>query len=176
MGKVVQRLHCDPTGQGGVAEHGDHMFFAALKVAGGGHSQRSGKGRSGVARPVTVIFTLGPGEETAVSTGLSNGVESIVIATGQKLLHVALMGNIEDQAVLWRIEKIMKGDGQLNHSQVLSEVPAIDRGDRDQSLPYFICESRKILDGYLLQVIGVADVREKGLLGLAAGFLIIHAT
>lgn len=55
-------------------------------------------------RSVGIVGTLASRQEPTQSTGFSDAVEVGMIATGEELVNVALVGGVKDELVLWRSE------------------------------------------------------------------------
>jgi hypothetical protein len=47
----------------------------------------------------------------------------VVLAARQEFVRIGLMAGIEDQRITRRIEYPMKGDGQLDYTEIRAEVP-----------------------------------------------------
>ena len=69
-----------------------------------------------------------------VSKGLSDLLESrqtlqltharhALAATGQDFVRIRLVTDIPHDAIMWRVEDVMQGDGQFDHSQPGAKVP-----------------------------------------------------
>jgi hypothetical protein len=66
-------------------------------------------------------------------------------AAGKNLMDVALMTNVHDEAVSRRIEDTMQSNGQLDHAEIRSQMPAGLGENFDQFIAYFLRELRQIL-------------------------------
>ena len=73
---VVHPLVGQPAGQRAVAHDGDDLVVLALEVARGGHAERGGHRRAGVARAELVVLALAALEEAGDTIGLPQRGES----------------------------------------------------------------------------------------------------
>ena len=110
FGDVVQRLVADPAGKGGVARDADDAFIRAAAVAPHGHAERGAEGGAGVARAVAVVLAFRAQEEAIEALILAHRAEALA-ASGEKFVDVALVGDIEDEFVLGRVEDAVQRDG-----------------------------------------------------------------
>ena len=122
-GDVVQRLEADAVSEGGVAGERDDVFLAAGHVARDGHAKRGGERGARVTGAEAVVLAFGAEHEAVEALGLADGVEA-VFASGEQLVDVALVADVEDEAVAGSIEDVVHGDGQLDHAQVRPDVTA----------------------------------------------------
>ena len=130
-GNVVQRLEADAVGEGGVAGESDDVFFAAGHVARDGHAEGGGERGARVAGAEAVVLAFGAEHEAVEAAGLTDGVEAR-LTSGEQLVDVALVRDVEDEAVSGRVEDVVHGDGQLDHAEVRPDVTAGfgDAGDK----------------------------------------------
>ena len=61
-------------------------------------------------------------------------VSKRVLAAGEQLVDVALVADVEDEAVARRVEDVVHGDGQLDHAEVRPDVTAGLRDAGDEAL------------------------------------------
>ena len=80
-----------------------------------------------------VVLAFGAEHEAVKAAGLTDGVEAI-FAAGEQLVDVALMADIEDEAVARGIEDVVHGEGQLDHAKVRPDVTAGLRDAGDEAL------------------------------------------
>src|ERR1700751_489955 len=91
---------------------------------------------------ITVVFALGPQEKSIQPSILPNRIEPVP-TTGKKLMDIPLMAHVENQLVFWGIENPVQRNCQLYHTQVRTEVPTGLRENRNQFIPYLLCELGK---------------------------------
>ena len=123
------------------------MFFAAFQVACSSHAESRGKSGAGVARAKRIVFALATVKETARAAGLAEFAEGFSIAPGEEFVDVTLVGDVEYELVLWRVENTMKSDGELNDSEIGADMTSRSRGHRDDLIAYFLREGRQLLSG-----------------------------
>jgi hypothetical protein len=158
---VVEGLEGDAAGEGGVAADGDHMLVAAPQVTGGGHAEGGAEGGAGVARAEGVVLALGPVEKAAGAVRLAQLAEEGAVAAGEQLVHVTLVGDVEDELVARRVEDPVEGEGELDDAEVGSHVTALLRGDGDDFVADFLGELRQRLGRQGLEVGGTAEGRKE---------------
>jgi hypothetical protein len=69
------------------------------------------------------MFAFGAEEKTVQTLVLPHGVNAIE-AAGKHLVNVALVTDVEDEPVVRRVENAMKRNGQLDHTEIGSEMTA----------------------------------------------------
>ena len=70
---------------------------------------------------------------------MSNAIE----APGKHLVDVALVADVEDKLVLWRVENAVQRDRQLDHTEIRTEMAAGLREHLDQFIAHFLRELRE---------------------------------
>ena len=70
-----------------------------------------------------------------------------VATTGQDLVWVALVADIPDQTIIWRIKQVVQGDGQLNHAQACAEMTARTGHRLDQVITNLACDFAELMLG-----------------------------
>ena len=133
------------------------MRVLAETVARVGEAHRGGERGARVPGAEGIVRPLLAGEETAQTAGLADTVEGWAVAAGEQLVHVALVGHVEDEAVAGRVEDAMQGDGQLNHAEVRSDVASVAGRDRDEALPDLGGELRQAFGRQGADVVRAAD-------------------
>ena len=172
---VVERLPGHAAGQRTVAHQRHHGAGLALQLqpAGDAGRVRQRGRRVGALHPV--VLGLRAARVAGQATLLPQGREG-VLATGQHLVHVALVTGVEDDGVVRGLEDAMQGDGQLDHAEVGSEVPAgltdlVDQegtdlgGQRGQLVGTQPTEVGRVGDGakqFVRLVLGDAGLRRGG--------------
>ena len=126
----------------------DHVFIRAAQVPPDRHAERRAEGRAGVAGAVAIVLAFGAQQEAIEPVVLAHGFEAVA-AAGEQLVDVALMADVEDELVLWRIEDPMQRDGQFHHAEIRPKVAAHGCGvllgeHADEFVPHFLGELREI--------------------------------
>jgi hypothetical protein len=124
VGDVVKRLVSDPAGEGGVTGDGDDVFPAARLIAGDGHAESRRERGAGVARAVAIVRAFGTQHEAVEASRRADRVEPI-LAAGQQLMHIGLVAYIKEETVVRSAKYAVQRDGELHHSEVGAEMPAI---------------------------------------------------
>ena len=138
-GHVVQRLIADAVGKRRIAGQRNDVLIAAAHVARDSHSQSGAESGSGVACAKAVMLALSAEHKAVQSTGLTDGVKAL-LASGEQLVDVTLVADVEDEAVFRGIEDIVHGDGQLDHAQVGADMSAGLGYTEDQPLTNLLGE------------------------------------
>ena len=97
-----------------------------------------------MAGAVAVVLALRAEQEAVQSAVLAHGVESLP-PSGEKLVDVTLMADVEDEFVLGGVENPVQRDGQFDYAQIRAEMPADGVGivlgeDADEFLADFLGE------------------------------------
>ena len=124
-----------------------------------------------MARSIVVMDAFLTADEAAQSAGLAKGVEVFVVATGEELVDVALMRDVEDEPVLSGVERQVQGDRQFHYAQVRSDVPAICRSDLDNASPQLSSQLIQFVLSELSQVGGALDLVKQGHATFGSGVL-----
>jgi len=82
----------------------------------------------------TQSCSLSPRDGYGQSARGTQSVEAEVAAR-HDLVRIGLVAGIEDQRITRRVEYPMERDGQLDHTEVVAEVPARRRDLVDEELP-----------------------------------------
>ena len=104
VGDIVQGFVGNPAGEGGVSRDGDDMFLAAGLIAGDGHAERRGERRAGVTRAVGIVRAFRAQHEPVQSARSTDGVK-LLLAAGEQLVHIGLVADVEQEAVVRRLER-----------------------------------------------------------------------
>ncbi len=147
---MIMRLVCaatlfsasiaDAVGEGCVAGKSDDVFLAACHVARDGHAEGGGECGAGVAGAEAVVLAFGAEHEAVEAAGLADRVEER-LAPGEQLVDVALVADVEDEAVARRVEDVVHGDGQLDDAEVRPDVTAGLGDAGDEALANFFGQS-----------------------------------
>ena len=100
-------------------------------------------------------------EETAQAARRADTIEVGAITAGEELVHVALVGHVEDEFVLRRTEDAVQRDRELDHAEIGTDVAAVLGGDGDETLADLLGEQRELLRSEGLDVFWPADGREE---------------
>ena len=131
----------------------DDIFVGAALVARGAHAQRGRKRRAGVSRAVAIMLAFRAQREAVQAIGAADGVKSI-FAAGQQLVDIDLMADVPDEFVLGRVEDVMQGDGQFDHAEIRTEMPAVFGQTGDHFLADLFGQFRQLVQRQLLDVGG----------------------
>ncbi len=118
---VVQRLVGDATGQGAVADDGDHASRVSPEPA--GHRQPVGVGerRRGVAVLDEVVGGLGAVGVAGEAAALAQPGE-LLLAAGDQLVHVGLVAGVPHDGVVGRREHAVQCERELDDAEVRAQV------------------------------------------------------
>ena len=108
---------------------------------------------TGVEGVAIALTTLGEARETALAP---DGIYPVV-APGEHLVGVALMPDVEDDAVRGTVENTVERHGELDHAEVRRQMTAVDRDDVDQLTAYLFAELSELLFIERLDVAGGFD-------------------
>ena len=100
----------------------------------------------------TVVFALLPFRKTGESAVLPQGLKTAV-ASGNQLMHIALMADVENQFILRRMKDTVNRQGQLHHTQVGRQMAAVPGHGADQLFPDFLRQGIQFLQRQRLQVL-----------------------
>src|SRR6187401_25973 len=95
-------------------------------------------------RAVAIMFAFGAEEKAIQTLVLPHRVNAIETA-GKHLVNVPLVTDVEDESVLGRVENAMKRNGQLDHTEIGSEMTASLRKDFDELIAHFLRQLGKAL-------------------------------
>jgi hypothetical protein len=73
-------------------------------------------------------------------------------------MGVCLVANIPYNFVVWGIKNIMKGNGEVNHSQTGSQMTCIDRHDIDNEFPQLFAQKKQFIFMELFKIGGRVDL------------------
>ena len=98
-----------------------------------------------------VVFRFVATQKTADAPILFDRRQQIATAR-QNLVRVCLVTNIPDQAIMGRIESVVKRDRELNGTQRRASVPAYARHSLQNILTNFVGDPLKIVDWKLAKI------------------------
>ena len=133
--------------------------------------KRGGQSRAGVAGAEWIVRTFAAIEKSTRAAGLAQSPKKLTATARQQFVHVALMGDVEDKLILWRVEGAMQRDRQLDHAKIRADVAAIFRRDGDQFLPNFLGQLRQLRRRERLDVGGAANRGQQTRRGRGGGFV-----
>src|SRR5207237_4904955 len=132
------------TGEGGAARNHANVFIAAPQISANRHSKSGRQGRAGVPRTVAIVFALRPQEKAVQALVLPHRPDAIEPAR-KHFVDVALMTDVENQSVLWRVENAMERNCQFDDTKIGAEMAASSREHLDQLIANFLRKLGKIL-------------------------------
>ena len=166
LGRVVEPLERDGAAQRPVSDDGDHIARAACavkpahEVAGFREPARQRNRSSGVTEHEHVMLAfLGvrePGhraEQPFVHIGRRT--------PGEHLVHVALVGDVEDDFVKRRIEHAVQGHGRLHHAEIRSDMPAVQLAVAHQRRANLMAQGGQILGIKRFDIGGARNMLQK---------------
>ena len=80
---------------------------------------------------------------------------------GEHLVHVALVGDVEDDFVERRIEHAVQGHSRLHHAEVRADMPAVQFAVPHQRRADFLAQGRQILGIKRFHVGGARNMLQK---------------
>jgi hypothetical protein len=135
-GDVVEGFKADAVGEGGIAGEGDDVLVSAGHIAADGHAEGGAKGGTGVSGAEGIVLAFGAEHEAVEAAGLADGFE-LLLAAGEEFVDVALVADVEDEAVLRRVEDVVHGDGEFDDTEVRADVSASFCDAQNQPLADF---------------------------------------
>ena len=130
---MVQRLEGHACRHAAVADQRDRHVRAALMLHGAGHAERGRNRSARVAGAEGVVRRLGAAQELRDAPFLADARE-VVAASGQQLVRVALVADVEHQLVARRVEDGVDRGDQLDGAEARGQVPARARDVLDDLL------------------------------------------
>ena len=168
VGGVVQRLEGHAGGQCAVADHRHALALLALQTGGDGHAQGRADAGAGMADAEGVVLALAAPWEGGQAVLLAQTAHALA-TTGEDLVRVGLVADVPHQAVIGGVEDVMQGDGQLDHAEAGTEVPAALANAVEQVLAQFVSEGFQVRFGQAAQFVGrvgaVEQRRQRALAG-----------
>src|SRR6266478_5701274 len=82
---------------------------------------------------------------------------------GKYLVDITLVTDVHDKSVAWCVENAMQRDGQFDHAEIRTKMPACLRKDSDQLIAHFLRKLRQILFAQRFDVRGRTDPVEQAL-------------
>ena len=126
-----------------------------------GEADSSRKRRARMASAEDVMQALLAIQEAAQATRRADTIEVGAVAAGEELVHVALVGHVEDEFILRRTKDAVQCDRELDHAEIGPDVAAVLGGDGDETFADLLGEQRELLWSEGLDVFWPADGREE---------------
>src|SRR5690606_3830245 len=83
-------------------------------------------------------------------------------SAGEDFVSVGLVTHIPDQLIIWGVQHIVQGHGELHHTQAGPEMTAVNTDTIDDVLSEFGTELRQLGAAEFFQVVWGIDLRQKG--------------
>src|SRR3990172_1208271 len=156
MSGLVQSLERKPRGDGTVPDHRDHAVVFALDVPRSRHPEGRGDGRARMAHVKVVEGALFPFRKSAHAAELAErggpGAPS-----GEQLVRVRLVPHVPHDTVARRIKGVVEGDGQFDHAEARSKMPAGTGDDIEDLLPELRRKGGEFSRRNFPKIFGIAD-------------------
>ena len=88
--------------------------------------------------------------------------------TGEDLVPVGLVPHVPHQLIVWGVEHVVQGHGELHHAQAGAEVPALHAHHIDDEIAELVAHLLQLVLGQLAQIVWQPDALEQGIMGLFA--------
>ena len=141
FGCPVKAFKCFTTTERPIADDGNHVARLAAQVATFGQATCQADRRGSMADDEMIVLAL-RGLGITRHVVVVRGLEKSFGATCQHFVGIALVGNVEDDFVLWRVKHVVYGDGGLHHAEVGTAVTTM--------AAHFLNEKRAYLHGEFL--------------------------
>ena len=143
-GDIVQGFKTHAAGEGGISRHADDMLVGADLVASGGHAKRGGEGGSGMACPIGIVLTLAAKKKSVESLVLSDRRKSVE-SSGQELVDIALVADIENELVFRCVEHPVQCNREFDHTEIRPQMAAGLGKNANQFLADFLGQAGQLL-------------------------------
>ena len=154
LGTVIEAL---AAAERAVTDDSNHVAVRALEVAAlgqtAGQTDRGGGVTDGEMVVLALVRAAVAGNVVVVLL-----VEKSVLAAGQHLVRVGLVGNIEYKLILRGLEYIVQCDGCLYHAEIRAEMAAVTAQLGQQCIAHFGRKHGHLRNVQLLHVSGNVDV------------------
>jgi len=160
-GNVVHRFKHRTAGEGSVTGDADDVLVTSGEITPSSHAEGGGESGAGVACAVAIVFAFSSEQEAIQAMMLTNGVYAVP-AAGEHLVDVALMRDVEDEAILGRVEDAVQSDGKLHDAEIRPEMAAGLAEGFDECLADFFREFGEFLQRQGFEVGGGVDGRQLG--------------
>ena len=120
---VVQRFECHACRHRAVANHRDDPPPFALALRRDRHAERSRNRRRRMRGAERVVFAFGPARKSGGTAGHPQAAHRFA-ASGQDLVRIRLVADVEHEAVARRVEYVMQCNGQLDRAEVGAQMAA----------------------------------------------------
>ena len=154
---VGEALIGKAAGQSSVADKGADRVILAAQRPRPGHAQRAGDRGGGVAGDAGVVGRLAGLREAGKSAYLPQGIKAVP-PPGEELMGIALVPDVEDDAVPAAVIDAVQRHRQLHGAQIGRQMPAGFRNVLYQFFPQLGAQQRKLLLRQRLDVRGRMDL------------------
>ena len=140
---IVQSLECQTSCQSSVTDEGYSFLSKSLHLCGLGKSQCGRNGGGGMTDPECIIFafgTLGKSADTVLHAVLAESFTT----TGDYLVGIGLVSDVEHELVGRSVEYIVQTDDELHGAEAWSEMSGIDGAAFDHVAADFSTESAQL--------------------------------
>ena len=155
--RVVERLERFAAAERTVANDGNHVVVLTLEVAALGQAAGQTDRGGGVADGEMVVLAF-VRIAVAGNVVVVLRVEKGVLAAGQNLVRIGLVGNVEYKLVLRGLEYIVQCNRRLYHAEIRTEMAAVTAQLGQQCVTHFGRKHGHLLNVQLLHVSGTVDV------------------
>src|SRR6185312_4415024 len=115
----------------------DDMLVTARHIARDRHTQSGAQCSAGVTCAEGIMLAFSAQHKAIQAARLADGRE-LLFTPREQLMHVALMADVEDEAVVRRVEDVVHGNRQLDDSEIWPDVPTSFGNTEDQTLANFL--------------------------------------
>ena len=148
---VRQALICQATGQCAVADEGNDVIVRSRERARPGHTQRDGDRCGGVAGHKRIVHALVRLREAGDAAELPQRGKRLS-SSGQNLMHVTLMTDVEHEPVVFGVKYTVDCDRKLHRAEIGRQMPAGLCKILDQERTKFRTQCRNFFRRKRLQV------------------------
>ena len=148
---IRQALVCQAAGQCAVTDEGDDVIVRPRERTRPGHAQRDGDRRGGVAGHKRIVHALIRLRKPGNAAELPQRGKRFA-PSGQDLVHIALMTDVEHESVLFGAIYPVNRDRELYCAEIRRQMPAGFRKILDQKRTKFRTQCRNFFRRQRLQV------------------------
>jgi hypothetical protein len=120
------------------------MLVATREVAACGHAERSRERGASVARSIAVMLAFSAEKEAVESIVLADGMDAVP-ASGEHLVDIALVRDVENESILRSVENTVEGKREFDDSEIRPQMAAGLAERFDESLADFFREGGQSL-------------------------------
>ena len=149
------------------------LFCLPLYIARNRHAEAGGNRRRRVRGAERIVFAFSALGETGQSAALADGADAVAPA-GQDLVRIGLVADIPNDAILGRVEYVVKRGREFDHAKTGAQVTAGDGYRVDCLLAQLIGDLAQLFRLELPQVIrGLDEVEQRGFRGNSHSMLLL---